>query len=49
MVLMEMNEIRGTPQPSEEYHRLGLRAIELPEIQNSFGKPQWDFIENDEE
>ena len=49
MVLMEMNEIRGTPQPSEEYHHLELRAVELPKIRNSFGKPQWDSIENDEE
>ena len=49
MVLTEMDKIRGTSQPSEGYHHLELRAVELPKIRNSFGKPQWDFIENDEE
>ena len=49
MVLMETNKIRSTTKPSEEYHHLGLRDTELPKIQNSFGKPQWDFMENDEE
>ena len=29
MSLWEMNKILGTPQPSDEYHHLELRGIEL--------------------
>ena len=49
MALWEMNKILGTPQPSDEYHHLELRGIELPKNRKSFGKLQWDSIQNEQE